>query len=368
MLIVWVLAYTSANLCQDALNQEARSVLQVVFQDHSDPKAQSIALKQFLYSGKDINDLGHYSSCMDLPDSNYLLLDFKLSPMSTYIGVCVPSECTAETLSELLSGHQPTSIAIDLYIPQPLSAAIPFEIRVFSPYKASLGLYGVITIFCISILLSAIALGTYLDLFQKSSQNPSETEPKPTKSSLILTCFSFKKNWNSLFFSTAKDTTQIFDGVRTLSVGWVVLAHVYVTRLYHVTYNIEEIFYVFESPLAAFGYSAPICLDAFFWIGGFLVGFLALDEIMQKKKMVSWKFKTFARVLRLLPVYIFVMAFVNFVEPSTGSGPQWHKIEEILTLDCSSYWWTNFLFINNFVPLWVGNNCIGQSWYLAVDM
>ena len=122
-----------------------------------------------------------------------------------------------------------------------------------------------------------------------------------------------------------------------MSVGWVILGHVYFTRIIDVVYNIEDIPYVLKSPLAAFGYSSTICIDAFLWVGGFVFGFLILEEALKRKGKLSWSLKILGRVLRLLPIYIFIMAFANFVEPSLGEGPIWHKTADILKADCPEY-------------------------------
>ena len=78
--------------------------------------------------------------------------------------------------------------------------------------------------------------------------------------------------------------------------------------------------------------------------------------------------KVIGRFLRILPLYIFVMAFTNLVVPSFGDGPLWHTTDEVLNLDCKDYWWTNFLFLNNMIPFNRGNDCLLQTWYLAADM
>lgn len=47
---------------------------------------------------------------------------------------------------------------------------------------------------------------------------------------------------------------------------------------------------------------------------------------------------------------MFVIACV-FLIPYLGSGPAWKEtIEDHITEKCRSNWWTNLLFINNFIP------------------
>ena len=118
---------------------------------------------------------------------------------------------------------------------------------------------------------------------------------------------------------------------------------------------------------ALLGYGPLKAVDTFFWLGGFLLGYLTLAEL-EKRRKVPWGMVIIKRLLRILPAYMFTLALINWFIPSLGSGPKWHQMETELTNYCDKYWWTNLLFINNFVPDGDGNFCMGQSWYLAVDM
>ena len=388
MLILLLIASVSSNTCLETLKQEGASILQLLVGDYTNLPAGLIAAQQILYSGKDINDLGHWSSCVDLSGSTYLIVNLKLSDFPTYMGLCVPSDCTVQAIEELITDHK--THAFSRYLQEFSLAETGHLLRaenleIFPPKTYSLGTGGVLAVMVYLALVGAIVAGSYFDyklekkqelkqegveLTESLSINPIEDIRPPKKLPgyiRLLLCFSFPKNWESLFVASSSDTTSIFNGIRALSIGWVILGHVYLTRVLSPTYNLEDIVYVAKSPLSAFGYSAVIGVDAFFWLGGFLLGFSILGEALKRKGRVSWLPKIVGRVLRILPVYIFVMTFVNLVEPSMGEGPLWHQMD-LLTLDCSSYWWTNFLFLNNFVPAGEGNDCIGQSWYLALDM
>lgn len=67
-----------------------------------------------------------------------------------------------------------------------------------------------------------------------------------------------------------------------------------------------------------------------------------------------------------------------------GDGPFWRRVNEPEKLFCRTNFWTNFLFVNNYVhadepvgELVIGSTtnfhhensfqCIQQSWYLAAD-
>ncbi len=48
-------------------------------------------------------------------------------------------------------------------------------------------------------------------------------------------------------------------------------------------------------------------------------------------------------------------AFLKYI----GNGPMWYR-GDFLNNGCKNYWWTNFLFLNNFIPDGDGNGCM--SW------
>lgn len=65
----------------------------------------------------------------------------------------------------------------------------------------------------------------------------------------------------------------------------------------------------------------------------------------------------FHRFLRLIPTYAFVMGVFWFLVDHLGSGPFWFQIRD-KTAQCSRYWWTNLLFINNLYPTVYDQQCM----------
>lgn len=78
-------------------------------------------------------------------------------------------------------------------------------------------------------------------------------------------------------------------------------------------------------------------------------------------------FFTLFRFLRLTPVYAFIMFSHTFIAPQLGSGPFWYKMISEANL-CVEHWWTNLLYINNFLPSSFHSQCMSWTWYLANDM
>ena len=381
MLILSLISIGYALTCMEALENEDRSILQVFESDKIKNKEQELAMKQYTFTGKEINDLGHWASCTKLPESSYFVWEIKSQFVPLMIGLCVPSVCTE---NDLLTYYTPkilnripayfTKRFVKLDISRPSS----LNIVVYSPKTYPLSTGGVVALLFCAILIAIIFLGTYFDynlqekieIKDKISINPSTIlQPSKTTSKYVqyLLCFSLIKNWNSLFIQTITDNTRIFDGIRAMSAGWVILGHVYYTRGLVAVNNMNDVYDIMKSPFSILGYSGGLVIDAFLWTGGFVFGFLMLEESLSKREKMPWSLKIIGRVLRLFPVYIFIMVFTNFIMPSLGDGPLWNKFEERLKIHCSQYWWTHFLFLNNLIPYGYGNFCIGHSWYIAVD-
>jgi peptidoglycan/LPS O-acetylase OafA/YrhL len=371
-------AVISSNKCSSILSDEGQSLIQLLIGDHTNQKLQSIAAQQLAYSGKDLNDLGHWSSCTRLKNSHYLVVDFQMfPPFQSKVGLCVPKECSAGDLKKLI-----TSGSLKSH-PVLKSSWSSDKIKVFKPETddATFGVY--LAWFFVAALILVIAYGTYLDIKltppkkQEVSVEMGEPAAMPEapaqqrrlpKYVVLLQCFSFTKNWNSLFFRPFSDSTVILDAVRAISILWVVSSHVKLTRLMDLMYNIEDLTHAYKNFFLTVLASGTLAVDGFFWLSGFLLGYLILDEAAKKKGRINWGMAIVARLLRLWPTYIFTLILVNFLVGNIGEGPKWDQVEDVLQADCSKYWWTNLLFINNIYPWYVGNDCIGQSWYMAADV
>lgn len=94
---------------------------------------------------------------------------------------------------------------------------------------------------------------------------------------------------------------------------------------------------------------------------------------------------------RLTPAYAIVIGFYSTLFEKMGSGPMWDTWIHSSKVDCRANWWTNLLYINNYVNvpnmvscivlsleitiklmtdeyLFISLQCMSQSWYLSVDM
>lgn len=98
-----------------------------------------------------------------------------------------------------------------------------------------------------------------------------------------------------------------------------------------------------------------------------LLATMTFEYIEKCKGKLNLRAIYFHRYLRIVPLYSFVLAVMYWVVPAVLPEKIGDEVDLGL-IDCRSYWWTNLVFLNNFIPYGKGNNCFGVSWYLAVDM
>lgn len=69
---------------------------------------------------------------------------------------------------------------------------------------------------------------------------------------------------------------------------------------------------------------------------------------------------------RLTPALAAVMVAHITILRYFGSGPLWPIIMSSLETNCRKRWWSVLLYVQNYVN--PNEQCLGQTWYLSVDM
>ena len=189
---------------------------------------------------------------------------------------------------------------------------------------------------------------------------------KPLKCHEFITAFSLYKTLPTLI-ATKQPANVItsLNGLRVMSMFWVILGHVYAFILNGVDNLSEVIVLMKRFSFQAVG-NAFFSVDSFFFLSGVLVAYLTLRQ-MKKTGRFPVLHYYIHRYLRLTPTYAFVLFFAWFLTNHLAAGPIF-PLSNINGEQCSKYWWTNLLYINNLYPWSIQNECIGWTWYLANDM
>ena len=190
----------------------------------------------------------------------------------------------------------------------------------------------------------------------------------------FITAFSIIKNIN-IVFSTKIPPTAItsLNGIRVLSMGWVILSHTFFWFLETGTqkaplYSFKLVTHRFTFQAISNGFFA---VDSFFFLSGALVSYLTLREMERKKGKFPILTFYLHRYLRLTMVYAFLLFFWWTLTVHLGNGPVWRTITGVdseYQTNCEKYWWTNILYINNLYPWALKDECMPWTWYLSNDM
>jgi peptidoglycan/LPS O-acetylase OafA/YrhL len=183
----------------------------------------------------------------------------------------------------------------------------------------------------------------------------------------IVSSFTLVSTLKNLMKTRENNKLGCINGLKVLCFSWVVYGHCFVYKSYSSVVNIEKVPEVMKTWWLEIGNAAFFSVDIFFFITGFLMSYFLLIDLEKRHGKVSWGILYLHRVLRLLPTLAFALGIDYFILPSLGSGPIWENVKKS-SLDCEKYWWTNFLFLNNFIPDGNGNDCFSIGWYLANDM
>ena len=165
-------------------------------------------------------------------------------------------------------------------------------------------------------------------------------------------------------FKYQESSLNTLNGVRSLMMLWVVFSHEYAFSLNNAEnlFSFTEIVSRWQFIIIVSGYFS---VDAFFFIGGFLVAYAFLKE--QSTSFFKYPLAILNRYLRLIPAYFVTMMIYYHVFPHLGSGPLWYQLQQQTITPCDNGWWKSLLFISNLTDH-LGDICLGWGWYLQNDM
>ncbi|GAM20720.1 hypothetical protein SAMD00019534_038950 [Acytostelium subglobosum LB1] len=357
-------------------------------------------------TGRGPGDLGNIDDCLGMaPSAHYCVYQSTINVpdygLYTYvIGLCVPSSCnTTEDLSAAIL----EMLAVQVVFAYPGNETVSHcynsydNITVKSWTTGAKVMVGVCTFFGLMMAIGTIV--EYLSIkyprgFKKSDETEAlldgfgmirengsgepvnEQQPlgERSKFAAVFLAFSLISNYRS--FTQGASSNRRFDaldGIRTLSTCWVLLGH---SLLFSAQLGIDNISYVFTDVRQLFTFQAlpagEFAVDIFFMLSGFLVAHTVLVQLDKREEsgkgsgLLFWLQYVVHRLLRLSPLYYFLLFVLWQLSPMFGSGPLWYQYN--VSSSCDQYWWTNLLYINNMYPATLDQECMGWSWYLANDM
>ena len=206
-----------------------------------------------------------------------------------------------------------------------------------------------LTISVLSLIFLIVCWSTLNDLFGKK------------KNSKIIESFNIVKNLEYFKIRENQDL-NIFDGVRALSMMWVIIGHTYSFFINAGITNISNLNAIITKPFFLLIESGLISVDIFLMLGGFFLSFVFLRQ--KQINIQLCLLGILQRALRIWPAFILVMMFYDSIFMQLGNGIFWYRAQADVST-CSTMW-RSILFVANLVDN--GREiCLGWSWYLQVD-
>ncbi|CAH1100858.1 unnamed protein product [Psylliodes chrysocephalus] len=331
-----------------------------------------------------VDDLGNFQECIEIESRNdkimgkYCLGDLILKDKNASIGfekdlylkysithiegqnraiahsrwaICLPANCTDEDALQQIKYAQVPGIDVYSVTCQTYEDVYP---------KLSRG--AVFAVYVFAILGFIVILATLDDIYCNNQ--------KQTKGciQLVVTAFSAYTNGKKLFeLPKYPSEVSCVDGLKVLSMVWIVLLHACKVLMERPSYNHKEITAMKNSIYIGIIDYGNLACDTFFVIGGTLVTYIHFKKHKSDDITVLWILKHyFHRYIRLAPSLAGLVLFSATLLKYTNSGPNWPEGMADLLGHCEENWWSTLLFIQN--ELDHTKMCVMQTWYLHVDM
>ncbi len=336
-------------------------------------------LSAFMYSLKGLNDIGDYKSCSTTAGLKYVLVMIKVSdgtPSSSDLGICGPAQCTINDYNTYL---KPTIVEYvkELMKQQDVQPNGYFQftddaVRFVDvdTKNAELGKAGFMTIVVMILGIVAFLVGavcTYMDSRLTDGKYTGDTGYK------VVECCSLARNAKYLFYTKnpVDASLEVLNGVRVLSMFWVIFGHTFDYFNVSPVSNIEDVTdYIKNSYGLQLFIAGTYSIDVFFFLSGFLSALTMtaqFEKIEGTENVVKAVLSSYAhRYIRLLPLYLLAILISIGLVPYLFSDGPLAVFNEWQMQICEEKWWHNLLYIQNFTK--IGEGCLIWSWYLANDM
>lgn len=347
--------------------------------------ASSKSVTGVLYGN--VVDLGNFDECINVAVADdvasftgqygLLVLDIQAGPnssaatsnsssfrtaLSVRLAACFPSTCSASEMEAALCGGLQRANAQLESKGLRLQVSLPEETTSVGGQwwrPPALAEWLVLTLCCFLCLL--VGVGTVVDIAISS-----EAKLKRRKVALLLAFSAWTNGKRLMHVAPPSDSNfPCIGGIRYISTMWVITFHRYRFPLAVPFTNLITMSERVSDPTVMVIVNAPLAVDTFFLIGGFLSSYAFMKATRARNRFNFLSYYVH-RYVRLTPAFAMVVAVTATWLPLVDSGPLWYNVVGGASDSCRRHWWTALLYVANYVnPL---DQCMMQSWYLMVDM
>ena len=326
--------------------------------------ADTTFLKLLAYSGKGINDLGSYNGCKNEKGFYYLFVTMALPVLPVSLGICLPRECSFGLIQskkpfivELIS--KITNIEIkpsDIILTDPATINKDLTRWTLGPILVIAG---------IGLLVIWELLVTFLDYNECLEYEEGSNYKR------ILACYSLYRNAESIakIGNKLDPQLEVLNGIRLLSMFWVVLAHSFTLEAFSPVRNLKDVAEdVFNSYFVGIIKAGTLAVDVFFFLSGFLAA-LSLVQVFKNpryRNISSILGIYIKRYVRLTPLIVILLLYTIYLQPLFFDSPR-SSLSKQFADKCSADWYTVLSYVSNFTTKFL-DICDAWLWYIFVDM
>lgn len=214
------------------------------------------------------------------------------------------------------------------------------------------------------LIMGCCFASSVYDILLNQKNDPDHYKKCPKNISPTLIAFSFPRNIQALASPALNKNNfffEYFEGMRFL-------AMIVITSVHHSAMitsanivNPEEFEEKTHSKVFKIFAGGSFTIQIFFTLTGFLLT-LPVAKTIRQGKVLPWSDLFFSlknRILRYYPLLLFVLLSEMTIVRKISEGPVWMQLVGYEYSYCRKNWWTNLLFINNFVR--VDEICLLQS-------
>ena len=341
----------------------------------SAPSNMALLQSMLMNTGKGGNDLGQMDAWDKDANTKYVVISIPGIPFQQ--GMWFPKQWNQENMEIIRIALGDLAAQAGIYGVKG-NTHIPSEDQ--QPITAG----NIIGFIFYGLLLLTCLFGVvveYTDLFgrpkcegyEELNDNAKDKELVKSKGFIgkFFLAFSFSRNLRKTFFTpqSDKDYLSVMNGIRVLSMAYIILGHVHEILQGLPLTNILSLGSLMQTFYIVIVSGGFYSVDVFFFMSAFLGAYLMILKFDGKKfGLLHFPMIYFHRFFRLVPSILLFLWFIMSFYLYFGYGPIWMMLKDVLIVPCQKWWWTTILFINNMYPKEGEIKCHNVLWYLANDI
>jgi hypothetical protein len=326
VVLLWlVLCCLLAQATQEECQSDVRHLLLFRYVDAATSR------KMLHNSGtRTLGDYGVFDTCQGIAGAHMCYCDWNLLGISVFNGFCFPSSCDIGSMPVIDGDAFGLNVSANLDLNKLLCSC-------GERGRERWNFGGVVVLIVFAVMAALCAYASYMTIATQLPANQINANAPTSSWNSPLAAFDLQRNWNALFLRDPNRKYQSLDGLRALSMIWIVFAH---TANFSMKPGFVNFQFVYQEYLPSFRAQLFIlggnfAVDTFFYLSGFLSTHVLLRKAAKANSRTPGALVlAVGRWLRLMPMMFTVMLIAWQFIPNIGHGPFWFLYTDEIKTNC----------------------------------